>query len=382
MYSIADYGEMIADQVRMNGYIEALKRSVKPGAIVIDLGAGIGIFAMLACQFGARKVYAIEPNDAIHVARQIANANGYADRIEFIQELSTKVSLPEKADVIVSDLRGVLPLFDKHLITLADARKRLLAKDGVLIPKQDVLRATVVSANETYQSYVAPWEEHNRGLDLGDARRITINTWGKGQVTEESFLTEPQVWAQLDYTEEENTDFSRELNWDTVKDGTAYGLYLWFDTLLCEGVGFSNYPGKSAKVYGNAFFPWTSPVQLNAGDKIQVELKANLVGGDYIWNWKTLVLDGAQSGREKASFNQSTFFSTAYSPARLRKQAGDFVPAMNEEGLLDKFILGLINGERNQGEIAQKAMEQFPTRFARWQDALTHVAKLSHKYSR
>jgi protein arginine N-methyltransferase 1 len=381
MYSIADYGDMIADQVRMNGYIEALKRSVKPGAIVIDLGAGIGVFAMLACRFGARKVYAIEPNDAIHVARQIADANGYSDRIEFIQELSTKVTLPEKADVIVSDLRGVLPLFDKHLITLADARKRLLARDGVLIPQQDTLWATVVSANETYHSYVAPWEEHNRDLDLRAARHITINTWGKGQVAAESFLTEPKIWAQLDYTSEENTDFSAELNWDALKGGNAYGLHLWFDTLLCEGVGFSNYPGKSAKVYGSAFFPWTSPVQLTAGDKIKVELKANLIAGSYIWSWKTLVIDGAQPGREKASFNQSTFFSTAYSPAQLRKQADNFIPSMNEDGVLDQFILGLINGERNQREIAQKAMEQFPKRFARWQDALTHVAKLSNKYS-
>jgi protein arginine N-methyltransferase 1 len=382
MYSIADYGDMIADQVRMNAYTEALRRSVKPGAIVIDLGAGIGVFAVLACQFGARKVYAIEPNDAIHVARQIAAANGYANRIEFIQELSTKVSLPEKADVIVSDLRGVLPLFDKHLITLADARKRLLARDGILIPQQDTLWATVVSAEETYYSYVAPWEEYNRGLDLGAARHITINTWGKGPVAAESFLTEPKIWTLLDYTREENTDFSGELNWEALKDGKADGLYLWFDTLLCDGIGFSNYPGKSAKVYGSAFFPWTSPVQLTAGDRIKVELKTNLVGGNYVWSWKTLVIDVAQSGKEKASFNQSTFFSTAYSPAQLRKQADNFVPSMNEDGLLDQFVLGLFNGERNQREIALKAMEQFPGRFARWQDALTHIAKLSIKYSR
>jgi type I protein arginine methyltransferase len=89
MYSIEDYGAMIADRVRMNSYHEALRRRVRPGDVVVDLGAGTGIFALLACRFGARRVYAIEPTDAILVAREIAAANGHAERIEFIQKLST-----------------------------------------------------------------------------------------------------------------------------------------------------------------------------------------------------------------------------------------------------------------------------------------------------
>jgi protein arginine N-methyltransferase 1 len=116
MYSISAYGRMIADRVRMNAYVQALRQAVKPNSVVLDIGTGTGIFALLACQFGARHVYAIEADDAIEVARQIAAANGYTDRIEFIQDVSTKLSLPEKADVIISDLRGVLPLFQGHIL--------------------------------------------------------------------------------------------------------------------------------------------------------------------------------------------------------------------------------------------------------------------------
>ena len=89
MYSIADYGAMISDKVRMGAFVRALREAVKPGAVVIDIGTGTGIFALLACRFGARRVYAIEPDDAIQVAREIAVANGCADRIEFIQAMST-----------------------------------------------------------------------------------------------------------------------------------------------------------------------------------------------------------------------------------------------------------------------------------------------------
>src|SRR3954471_21820036 len=106
---------MIADSARMDAYARALRQAIKPGSVVLDIGTGIGIFAMLASQFGARRVYAIEPDDAIQIARQIAAANGYAERVEFFQNLSTRIELPERADIIVSDLRGVLPVFQHHI---------------------------------------------------------------------------------------------------------------------------------------------------------------------------------------------------------------------------------------------------------------------------
>ena len=139
---------MIADATRMGAFARALGQAIKPGAVVIDIGTGTGICALLACRHGARRVYAIEPDDAIQVAREIAAANGYADRIEFIQAISTQVTLPERADVIVSDLGGVLPWFQRHIPSIVDARARFLAPGGVLIPQQDVGWAAVVEAHE------------------------------------------------------------------------------------------------------------------------------------------------------------------------------------------------------------------------------------------
>ncbi|MGE5462576.1 MAG: 50S ribosomal protein L11 methyltransferase, partial [Syntrophothermus sp.] len=69
MYSIAEFGHMIADERRTDAYVAALQHAVRPDSIVLDMGTGTGIFAMLACQFGARHVYAVEPGDAIHIAR-------------------------------------------------------------------------------------------------------------------------------------------------------------------------------------------------------------------------------------------------------------------------------------------------------------------------
>ena len=108
MYGLGAYGAMIADRVRVEAYAEALRKSVRKGSVVAEIGTGPGIFAVLACQLGATRVYAIEPSEIIQVAREVAAANGCADKIEFFEELSDRVMLPGRADVILSDLRAAL----------------------------------------------------------------------------------------------------------------------------------------------------------------------------------------------------------------------------------------------------------------------------------
>jgi len=379
MYGVADYGSMITDEVRMAAYVAALEKTVKPGSVVADIGTGTGIFAMLACRFGARRVYAIEPNDAIQTARELAAANGLADKIEFIEELSTRVSLPERADVIISDLRGVLPLYDHNLVSLKDARERLLAPGGVLIPGRDTLWAALVSAPDLYEPYVKPWEQHSYGFDCQAARRITINSWGAGRAKPEQLLASPQIWTEIDYSNITDVNASQELNWTMEQAGTVHGLCLWFDTVLTDGVGFSNAPGGGAKVYGSAFFPFNQPVELQPKDRVAVGLRANLVGDDYTWIWNTAI--ESDNGQIKANFKQSTFFGAALSPKQLRKQADHYVPRLNEAGKLDQYILGLMDGQRAQGEIARQLAEAYPQRFADWRAALTYLAALSGKYS-
>ena len=63
----------------------------------------------------------------IELARELAVVNGYQDRIDFIQDVSTNVTLAEQADVLVSDLRGSFPLYRQHIPSVIDARERLLA---------------------------------------------------------------------------------------------------------------------------------------------------------------------------------------------------------------------------------------------------------------
>lgn len=380
MYSIAAYGNMIADRVRMEAYIQALGQAVKPGAVVVDIGTGTGIFALQACRLGARRVYAIEPAAAIQVARDMAADNGYADRIQCLQQLSTRVTLPEPADVIVSDLRGVLPLFGQHLPAIIDARRRLLAADGTLIPQRDTLRAAIVESPELYRHHLSSWDTHRYGFDTRAARRIVLNTWCKARLTPEQLLVEPQSWATLDYPTLASPDVRADVTWVISRAGTGHGVGVWFDTTLLEGVGFSNAPQAPELIYSNAFFPWDTPVALAVGDRVRLVLQADLVGADYVWCWQTRVWGKGKAAQVKADFAQSTFFGQPVSPAQLRKGDRAYIPTLNEDGQIDRCILTLMDGQTPLSDIVLQITKQFPTRFATCQAALTHIGELSCKY--
>jgi type I protein arginine methyltransferase len=381
-YSIAGYGQMVVDDMRTVAYSSALRQAVKPGSVVLDIGTGTGILSMLACQYGAGRVYAVEPDDAIRVARQIAEANGFAGRITFIQDVSTRVTLPEKADVIVSDLRGILPLFQQHIPSIIDARERLLAPEGQLIPQEDRLWVAVVEEATLYEKHIKPWQSRPFDLDMQAGWQIVSNSWRKQRVKPENLIARPQQWATLDYRTISETDVAADLTWTVEQAGTAHGLLVWFDTTLVDGIGFSNEPDQPELIYGSAFFPLAQPETLAPGDVITVSMAADLVGGDYIWRWDTTIREQGDPAKIKAQLKQSTFYGAPLSLERLRRQEASYIPTLSDDGRVDYFILSLIDGQTPLMDIAQQIVKQYPDRFPRWQDALSRAAELAQRYSR
>ena len=319
MYSLHFYGRMLADAPRMDAYSAALRRTVKRDSVVMDLGSGPGVFALLACKLGARRVYAVEPDNVIGLARETAAANGFADQIEFFEDVSFNISLPEPATVIISDLRGVLPFFQQHLPAIKDARQRLLARGGVLIPHRDILWAAPVEASDQYEELIGPWQHNNFELDLFPGTRRITNAWRKTRIRPEQLLAEPICWTNIDYYDVNDPNASAEITWRASRKGIVHGFAVWFDSELVEGIGFSNHPSKPELIYGNAFFPLSEPINVTAGEHIKLRLSANFVQGDYVWRWDTDFFANDDETSLKASFKQSTFFGVPLTHNQLLK---------------------------------------------------------------
>lgn len=377
MYSLAGYGSMVADRVRMDAYREAMSRSIKPGSIVVDLGAGAGIMSCLAAQMGAARVHAIEPDSSIEIARSIALANGLRDRIEFHQCLSSAVTLPEPADVVVADLRGVLPAHTGNFRAIADARRRMLRPGGTLIPQRDTLWVSLAEAPVEYDEHLQGWSFS--GLDLSTGRNFVANNWIKNALTADQLLSPPVQWAEINYLTVNETALAGSAKSQVLRAGTAHALSVWFDAELIPGVGFSNAPDKPRAIYGQAFFPLLHPVPVETGDKLAIDLRADLIGDDYTWTWQTAIT--TPEGSTRAVFRQSTFHGTPLSASTLRKRADTFVPACNQNAQIDRDVLALFGSGQNLREIAARIAASYPAHFQDEQAALDRVGALSAAYS-
>lgn len=144
---------MLADKVRNRAYAKAITAKVRPGDIVLDIGCGAGLTAMLAARAGAKHVYTCEQQPLIaQAATKVIKQNGLADRITVIPKMSHNlvvgVDLPDRADVVISEIVDTVLLGEGALATLFDAMHRLAKPNARAIPERGTLKAQLVESDK------------------------------------------------------------------------------------------------------------------------------------------------------------------------------------------------------------------------------------------
>ena len=382
MYNVRHYGAMIDDEIRMQAYADALKQVLTPESVVLDIGTGTGAFALLAARFGAGTVYAIEPSDCIQVGQQAARANGLSDRIHFIQGTSERATLPEAADILISDLRGSLPLFERNILSIADARTRLLKPGGTIIAESDQLYVAITGHEEAFMRAVRPWSTPRFDLDLSSGHNFVVNSTWKADRDSLLLLSEGGCWGTIDYSMVTSPELTGQTSLTVNQSGTGHGLVLWFDCQTAPGFQFTTAPGAGARIYGNMFMPWPRPLDLSVGDRVDISITASFVNDAYIFAWETQVRESSSAAAGLAKFTQSTFYGEPFSEHDLDRCAHDHRPQLNEDGRIASFVLEKMTGGRSLAEISHQLAHHYPQRFPDWNAALDHVAKLSRHFSR
>jgi protein arginine N-methyltransferase 1 len=199
-------------------------------------------------------------------------------------------------------------------------------------------------------------------------------------ISREELVTEPEAWCVVEYTKSPSARAEATLHLRTTRSATAHGIVLWFDTQLFGDIGFSCAPGYPDTIYGHTFLPWLQPVAVSAGQEIQVELHADLVGRDYVWRWETRVCEERKGVLHH--FRQSTLEGALLSPQLLRRHATDFIPVLSEAGVAERWLLEAMDGKTPIEEIASAATERFPNVFRRQQEALRRATELAKEFSR
>jgi protein arginine N-methyltransferase 1 len=374
MDTIEQHRLLVSDQACQGRYRQAIFQTVKPGDLVLDLGTGTGIHALFACQAGAQKVYAVEQGEIIELAKGISRTNGFQDRIVFIQGLSSEVKLPEKVDVIVTNLG-----FGGTLSFLIDMRERFLKGDGTVIPAAMELFCVPLEWPAAYDELVAFWSRDHYGMDFSPLHQVALNEGHGRNFTAERFLAEPGSVGRLDLRTATATRIGGEASFHASRPGTLHGLGVWYTLWLDGGVVVSTAPPLelSSPPWGQSFFPIERPVEVQGGDRIAVRMKAfAFTTAEVVWTWEVRV-EGAAL---KAAFTHSTFQGLPLSRESLHKQAPSYTPLPTSLGQAARLTLSLCDGNTPLGEIEREVFRLHGTLFRTQQDAAAFVAKVLREF--
>lgn len=129
--------EMLKDSVRTKTYKNSIvqNKALFKDKVVLDVGCGTGILSMFAAQAGAKLVIGVDCASIAVQARQIVEANGFADRVQIIQGKIEEITLPvDKVDIIISEWMGYFLLYESMLDSVIFARDKWLKPEGILFP--------------------------------------------------------------------------------------------------------------------------------------------------------------------------------------------------------------------------------------------------------
>lgn len=244
---------MLDDERRTEGFIRALRAIVTNDDVVVDIGTGTGILAASAALAGARHVHAVESSDIADAAERVFEANGVADRVTLVRGRSTRVTLEERANVLVTEVIGNDPLDEQLLEIVDDAKKRLLAPDARLIPSAIELFAVPIEIpRRTFERHVftaeriASWRAAY-GVDLSSLTNVRLGPSQPMSLKTSDFLACPRVAApvpllSIDLTRPFDLVHDEEVSFVLERDVEHLGIALAFRATLAPGIVLSTLP--------------------------------------------------------------------------------------------------------------------------------------------
>ena len=375
MYQLQHYLDMMTDQHRMVPLEAAIRRVVKLGHTVVDLGAGTGVLTFIALKAGAAHVYAIERSSIIEVARRIARANGVDHRITFIQADARAVKPPQRVDGLIGDVRGILPLLEDNIDLFETVRGQWLKPGGYTVPVADEIIVAPVSATKP-RAAIDGWTRARPEADYEAGAEIASNAFLRTNFEPSDVLGEGQVLGGVRYDGTNPRKLVLKTSFAMSRAGTLTGLGMWFRGTLAPEISFDTSPSSPHSVYGQAFFPLSKPRAVVARESIAVEVTAHRTAPVPIWGWKV------SSTRAPAWVeSHSTLKSVLMTNASLEWLTGTSRPTLSEEGRIARHVLAHAEGAATARELAAGLTAAFPERFASTDDALPAVMKLLERYA-
>jgi type II protein arginine methyltransferase len=272
-HGVPDWHFRIVRDTRRNDLYEAaIRRAVKPGMRVLDIGAGTGLLAMMAARAGAAEVISCEMNPAVaDAAAEIVALNGFADRVRVIPRRSTQLDpiadLGGPVDLLVSEIVSNDLLKQNVLPVMEHAVARLLKPGGRMIPGRGSILVALAELPRCDEKRLGTVS----GFDLSPFNRLMQSPLPVKPRDRPQLRSEPVVLFDFDFTRGGAWPAPDARGTLIAGGGRVNGLLQWMRIDLDEVTRYEvdRDPG-APPAWGPLFFPLDTAITPEAGAAVGV----------------------------------------------------------------------------------------------------------------
>ncbi len=271
---------MVSDRPRTDAFATAIREVVHENAVVLDVGTGTGILAMLAAKAGARKVHAVDITDIADVAADLVEANGLSGQVEVFHGRASELQLDQKVDLIISEWLGNAAFTEGILPAVLETRDRLLKPGGRMLPSKVRLLIAPLDEPILYQSEGPGfWRAPIHGLDFSGLQEVELSQGRSIQIRVEpaGMLAPGQAFLEFDLLTATMEDvlFEGEFKFEPRRDGVLNGFCLWFNADLSPGVTLDTGPLSPETHWAQTYMSF-APHPVRAGQLLEVRVAVGL----------------------------------------------------------------------------------------------------------
>ncbi len=263
------YFTMVRDERRHALYADAFREVFPPDCTVLDVGAGTGLFAMIAAQEGAARVIACERNPFVaDAAREIVELNGFGDRVKVVakdsRQLQIGTDLDGSADVLVWDNLSNDLFGAGALDVVDDARRRLLKRGAPIVPNRCEVRVALVESNRT------------AGTRTDAAAGFDISPFNRLRPSQVTVAPEQLEWRSdsaslfdVDFAAAEPLRSQRNRAKISAIGGKIDGIVQWLRFHISEGVIYDTRDDQGVTAFGMQYHA-VEPFDAAAGQELTI----------------------------------------------------------------------------------------------------------------
>lgn len=364
--SIIGQTSMALDKTRNKIYQAALKDVVTPNSVVLDLGAGLGPFGLMAAKLGAKKVYLVEPQNVIRTVKNVVKINNLQDIVECIQGHIEEIELPEKVDIITSCFTGNFLLSEDLLPSLFYARDKFLKSDGILLPDSGSMYAVPINAPKSHKEKIAYLSKPHLGIDYSFYRKHAANHHHhQRNLGIKNYLAKPKLIQTIDFTTASTASCDHSIEFKINKKSTCHGFLGWFDMTLGKQ-SLSTAPDAPFVHWSPLSYLIDPPLKLEAGSNLSLTVKKSS-GKPWAWVMNT----------ENEKRIHSAFFANARQSTK-RDQTKKI--ALKAESQILLLTLQTLNQDIPVSQIINRLCKRWPKEF-NTNSAKKYVLKIIQQHS-